>query len=130
MKPGDTVYLKLDGRWFEYVVQRLQEFEESVTIQNGVGEFICRRSELMTQDAYLAMLEKEKAEERERQRPRAKSQLADVIEYWAAGMRTGKQMQAASGTGAAIGWTSRINAALRWGFIVKEKPDEPKPEAA
>lgn len=120
MNPGDKVYLKLGGHWTEFIFQRRHsEFGDACTIWNGNGDQQCRMSELITEQAYKEM-------ERERELPIAKARLANTVRLWNDGHKTGKAMAAAAG-GAAIGWTSKIISALRWGFIHKppEYPQQP-----
>ena len=120
MNPGDKVYLKLAGHWTLFLFQRRHdEFGEACTVWNGNGDQQCKVSELITEAQFKEM-------ERERERPHAMARLQPVIDMWEAGHRTGKAMTAVKG-GHHIGWTAKIQAAQRWGFIITppEYPQQP-----
>lgn len=120
MKAGDAVYIQLEGRWWCFRIARLhEEIGGTATLENGVGELICRQSELVTPEAYKAMV-------REKQREAARPKYADVIRMWENGCRSGKAMQEASGHGHPLGWTAAIRAAKHWGLI-SEYPEQPYP---
>lgn len=127
LKIGGTYYLKRRTVFHRCVLKSFHDWQQTAKVDyyTSGDPVICRQSELLTEDQYLAILKQRRAEAYERDAPKrlmeARANYADVIAHWETGRRTAMEMHTASrGNGTVRGWGQRIAAAKRWKLIADE----------
>lgn len=109
MKSGDTVYLWHDQHYSRWTLAALHDFQDAITIKNGVGPMIVKRTDVITEHGYLAEKLEDDTED-------ARQRYAEIITHWNNGLKTSKAIAEKTGESArAIG--QMIAAAKRWGLI-------------
>jgi hypothetical protein len=86
---GDTVYIQQHGSWCGFKVVALHEFQNALTIENGVGEMIVKPSDLISQTQYeeMVFLQNQQA---------SACRYSRILDAWSTGLRTNKEIAEAT----------------------------------